>query len=127
MNDEHIREKLNRLADLQAQKDAIRLRKQELIDNILTPDIKQQIADIETEFATTFASIDTGLIMLESEIKTDVLEYGSSVKGQHLRALWTRGRVSWDTRALDGYAVAHPEILPMRKSGDPSVSIRDVR
>jgi hypothetical protein len=37
-----------------------------------------------------------------------------------------KGRVSWDTKALDGYAVAHPEIEKLRIEGAPTVRIAKV-
>ncbi len=41
-------------------------------------------------------------------------------------AVWSKGRETWDTKSLDGYALAHPEIASLRKVGDPSVSIRKI-
>jgi len=49
------------------------------------------------------------------------------VKGRELEAVYVKGRISWDNKALDGYAAAHPEIGAFRKQGDPSVSIRGVK
>ncbi len=41
-------------------------------------------------------------------------------------AIYSKGRMSWDGKRLDGYATAHPEILAFRSEGQPSVSIREV-
>ena len=49
---------------------------------------------------------------------------GETVKGDHLQAVWSKGRASWDDKALMGYTKAHPELLEFRKQGEPSVSIR---
>ena len=123
---DEIKLKLDVLADMMSERDVIELRKKELIDTILTPDIKQQIADIETEFAGKSKAVDENINILTSEIKQLILTGGESVKGDHLHAIWVSGRVSWDTKSLDGYAVAHPEILNLRKEGEPSVSIRKI-
>lgn len=64
---------------------------------------------------------------IEARVKDLVLELGETVKGDQLMAVWTKPRVSWDVKSLDGYAAAHPEILPFRHTGQPSVSIRPVR
>ena len=49
------------------------------------------------------------------------------LKGSLLHAIYAAGRASWDTKALEGYAVAHPEILQFKKVGEPSVSIREMK
>ena len=63
---------------------------------------------------------------MEAEIKELVKATGATVKSTFLMAVYAKGRISWDAKGLDGYAVAHPEILYMRKEGDPSVSIRRI-
>lgn len=119
-----IREKLNRLAELEAQADVLRLHFQGLRDAVLTQEQREQLADIDAEQQTALDAIKGGIDSLTAEIKAEVVGMGATVKGDHLQAVWTKGRVSWDTKALDGYAAGHPELLPFRKEGDPSVSIR---
>lgn len=116
--------KLNRLADLQAQMNLINLRFDELRDSVLSPEQKTQLQDIEDERKTTLESVQVGIASLESEIKEDVAKCGSTVKGAHLQAVFQKGRVKWDDRALAGYAVSHPEITAFRSEGMPSVSLR---
>lgn len=120
-------EKLNRLSDLQAQADVIRLRFQELRDGIMTPEIKAALAEVDAEEATAIEAVSAGIANLTDEIKQEVVAGGSSVKGNFLQAVWMKGRVSWDTKALDGFAAGHPEIVQFRKEGEPSVSIRAVK
>ncbi len=119
--------KLNRLAELQAQADEIRLHFQDLREQIMTPEIKSALAEVDAEEATTLDSVAEGIARLTEEVKQEVLTIGASVKGDHLQAVWNKGRVSWDTKSLDGYAKAHPELLDLRKEGSPSVSIRNVK
>ena len=61
------------------------------------------------------------------KINIGVLEKGESIKGELLQAVFSTGRTTWDTKALVGYAVAHPEIEKLKKVGKPSVSIREVK
>lgn len=118
--------KLNELADLRSSLDTVALEKQAMIDSILTPEIKAKIAKIETEFAGK-GEIATGKAsVLEGEIKELVKTASQTVKGDFLMAVFAKGRVSWDPKSLDGYAVGHPEILNFRKEGDPYVSIRRI-
>jgi hypothetical protein len=120
-------EKLNKLSDLQAQADAIRLHFQDLRENIMTPEIKEALADVDAEEVTTLEAVSAGISSLTDEVKQEVISGGASMKGDYLQAVWSKGRVSWDTKSLDGYAVAHPELTQFRKEGEPSVSIRSVK
>jgi hypothetical protein len=122
----NIREKLDRLANYQAEKDVLNIQKQELLDQVLTLEIRERLAEIEAEFEPRVAAVDENIAALEQEIKQDVLLNGASVRGSFLRAVWNRGRVTWNTKGMDEYAQVHPEILRYRKQGQPYVSIANV-
>ena len=119
-----VKQKLDKLADMYFRRDQVTIQKQKVIDSVLTPEIKKQIADIELEFASATDSINDNIGEIEAEIKNDVIQLGETVKSEFVMAVWSKPRVSWDTKALDGYAIAHPEIAVMRKEGLPSVSLR---
>ena len=118
---------LDQLAELQAQQDVIRLQYQQMRDSILTPEIREQLAEIDAEESTTSEAVNQGIEQLTTAIKGNVLAIGETVKGDKLQAVFMKGRVSWNTKALDGYLAAHPELAQFRKEGDPSVSIRVVK
>jgi len=109
-----------------AQRDVINLQKQELIDQVLTPEIKARLEEIEAEFGGRTEAVEANIAALETEIRQEVLQHGSSVKGAFLRVNWHKGRVTWDTNSLDDYARQHPEIIAYRKQGEPYVSIQKV-
>ena len=117
-------EKLNKIAEYEAECTLLSASKQTMIDGVLTPEIKKALADIEAEFQPKYAGLDANINALTGEIKTDVLAKGETVKGLSMMAVFAKGRVSWDAKALDGYAAGHPEIAQFRKEGEPSVSIR---
>jgi hypothetical protein len=121
-----IAQKLDQLANYQAQKDYFALHKQELIDQVLTPEIKARLDEIEVEFADRLQAANDHIAALEEEIKQDVLRHGASIKGAFLRAVWNKGRVTWDTRALDEFAITHPEVSSYRKQGEPFIRISKV-
>lgn len=124
MTESEIKQKLDTLAEYQSQRDAAMLEKQSLIDAIYTAEIKAHVAEIEAEFSAKTEGVTENIAALEAEIKQAVLEHGASVKGSLFHAVFAKGRVSWDTKSLDGYAAAHPELLSFRKEGEPSVSLR---
>ena len=119
-----IKVDLDELAELLAQKDTLRLEQQALVDSVLTPEIRKQIADIECEFAPKLAELAERTARVEGDVKAGVVLLGQSVKGRRLHAVFNHGRVSWNTRGLDGYLLAHPELAMFRNEGEPSVSIR---
>lgn len=139
-------EKLEKLAELNDFLETFEQRKndtrelldaerQALINSVLTPEILAKVEEIKAEFEPKFAALESdekynvskaAASLLTDEIKAEVIQAGSTVKGSCLQAVYAKGRVSWDTKALDGYAAGHPEIAPFRKEGDPSVSIRKV-
>lgn len=121
-----IKAKLDELADLRSALDTIALEKQAVVDSILTPELKAKLAEIDAEFAGKAEVANGKSATLEAEIKELVKTGAETVKGTFLMAVWNKGRVSWDTKSLDGYAVAHPEILNLRKEGDPTVTIRKI-
>jgi len=124
MNEVEIKQKLDQLAEFQSARDVAMLEKQALLDEIYTAEIKARMAEIEAEFAGKTETVNENIAALEAEIKQAIIVHGASVKGSFLHAVFAKGRVSWDTKSLDGYATAHPELLSFRKEGEPSVSIR---
>jgi chromosome segregation ATPase len=88
--------------------------------------IAQRKAEIEVEFSGKAEAVDENIKKLTEEIKSDVLTMGVSVKGKYYQGIYVKGRVTWDTSKMDGYAVGHPEVLFMRKEGDPSCTIRKI-
>lgn len=108
------------ISDIEAQK-------QVLIERVLTPEIKDLLAEIDAEFDPKVADLKRTLSILEAQIKEQVIIAGQTVKGSLHQFVFSKPRVSWDTKLLDGYAMAHPEILHFRKEGNPSVSVRGVK
>jgi hypothetical protein len=119
-----IAEMLNRLVGLYADRDSLEAQKQALIDQVLPPEIKSRLNDIEAEFVQKAEAAAANIESLESEVKAATLAHGESVRAAGIQAVWNKGRQSWDSKGLTGYGEAHPEILQFRKEGDPSVTIR---
>lgn len=118
------KEKLNELSELKSQLSLKNADKQALIDSVMTQEIKDKIREIEDEFSENTEHITQKMTLLEQDIRNEVSKLGETVKGDYLMAVFSKGRTSWDTRAMDGYIITHPELEQFRKVGDPSVSIR---
>lgn len=83
---------------------------------------------LQDEYQPLIDAAQSKLSELESNAKTAVIARGESVKIDGLSISFVKGRVSWDTKALDGYAAAHPEIEQFCKvtAVGPSVSLKVV-
>jgi hypothetical protein len=124
MNESETKQLLDELAELRAQNAQLVAEKQARYEQIVTPEIKAALEALEAEFAPSFDNVSASINEKETAVKSAVLELGKTVKGAILQAVFSKGRVSWDTKALDGYAVANPDVLQFKKEGAPSVSIR---
>ena len=120
---EELTAQLDQLANFLAQRDVLSLQKKELIDQVMTPEIKARLEEIESEFAGKVEAVEANIEALEGEVRQAALRHGSSVRGSFLRVVWHKGRITWDNKSLDQYAELHPEISAYRKQGDPYVSI----
>jgi hypothetical protein len=121
-----IASKLDQLADLHNQQDRLSGDKQALVDQVLTPEVRERLAEIETEFESKSEIAGVKIATLEAEIKAEVLAQRETVKGGKFQAVWNKGRQSWDDKGLTAYAESHPEVMQFRKQGEPSVTIRKV-
>lgn len=122
---QHVTEKLERLSNLRAAADVARLDYEGKRAGILKQ-VQAELDALEVEYKPLLESVDENIASLETEIKTEVLLHGESVQGGTFRAVYTKGRISWDGNGIEKYAELHPEILHYRKQGAPSVSLRIV-
>lgn len=117
-------DKLNKLTTLKASVGALDAEKKAAIDLILTPELRQKIADIEAEFEPKYLGLNNNIKTLEADIKADVIESGETVKGDFLECTYAKGRVSWDSKGLDTAIKVLPQLDQFRKQGKPYATIR---
>lgn len=117
---------LDDLANARSKRTEFELEKQRMIDEVMTDEIKQKLADIDAELQPQFDNVDSAIQVLENSAKALGVDFGKTVKATFLQAVYYKGRQSWDNKALDGYAKAHPEILEFKKQGDPYVAIKSI-
>ncbi len=120
---EQVAEKLKRLTNLHAAADLTRL-DYEAKRKELFKQIQAELDALDSEYTPLLKAAEANIASLENEIRTDVLLHGESVQAGAYRAVFTRGRVSWDNLGIEKYASSHPELLKFRKQGEPSVALR---
>jgi hypothetical protein len=118
--------KLNQLTELQAQLTVLNMDTANAKAVILAP-VQPALEALNAAHVAKSETIEQAIAALTDEIKRDVLAHGESMKGEHLQAVFVKGRTTWDGKRLEGYAAAHTEILAFRTVGEPSVTIRGVR
>ncbi len=121
------------MALLRLSKTKVATKLDELAAARLKVGVLQELFEAEVQKSPKLVSIQAHLkneteaaAKLEAAIKTAVLHYGETIKGNQLQAVWSAGRTSWDSKGLSGYAVAQPEIEKFRTVGQPTISFRKV-
>jgi 5-methylcytosine-specific restriction endonuclease McrA len=123
IEEERIIDELNELDELESQLQALEAKREERETQILTPEIQEQLNAINEEFSNKTKPLSKSIMDLRKRIKDRVEQYGLKVKGNGLQAVFRKGSIRWDTKALDEYAKTHPEILQFRLVGKASATI----
>lgn len=125
-NESEVQEKLERLLDARYAADALRLRMQQMIDEVLTPEQRRIIEDIKEEFHADIEAAQACADLQEAELKEMARALGKSVRSQRAQIVYSAGRVSWDNDSLS--AIAQTEefawLSKFRREGAPVISIR---
>lgn len=125
-NAQTIKTKIEELTQVKSAADVTRLDYEQKRTEILKA-VQEELNALDAEYNPLLEAAATRAATLETEVRQDVMKFGASVKGSKLYAVYVRGRVSWDTKELDHYALTHPEVSAFRKEGAPSVSLRNVK
>jgi hypothetical protein len=88
---------------------------------------REAIANLEEGMKSDTQSLDMELTYLKQQIEEIVLEQGSTMRSDKMMAVYYKGKVSWDSKLLEGLALAYPEIEKCRSFGKPYVQYREVK
>jgi len=93
-------------------------------ETITLEEMLAEYRDLRVEFAPALAAMTE----LETRIKAHVRETGETlaIDGASVTARPGAKRATWDGKALDGYAAAHPEIMAFKRESvtAPVVTIK---
>ena len=123
----NVTELMQKLEDARARLDLLQADVAALKDKAVPAEVKLALAEIDAEHEDALNAAAEAYAAAEKAAKDAIAEHGESVKGQFLQAVWGKPRVTWDAKALDGYALNHPELFAFRKEGAPTVSIRAIK
>jgi len=100
------------------------IEKQTVIEDILGPEILQKITLVEETFDQKIQQISERNTAIYDTVKGETLSMGKTISGNNHMMCFVPGKISWDTKRLEGYSAAHPEILSFRIEGAPYVQMR---
>lgn len=89
--------------------------------------VKDELDALHAELDPLVSAAEGDLSAVEAALKQEIIAAGVTVKGEHYMAVFNKPRVTWDTAKLEGLALAHPEILALKKMGEPTVTIREIK
>ena len=111
-------------------------------DHVKIDEVLKQLRQMHDERAATIADLEGQISFIQTElnrirkplndlaetIKDLVLREGRTIEAHGVKVSFRNGytRASWDGKLLDGFAMAHPEILAARKESvvSPSASVK---
>lgn len=100
--------------------------RKEMVESLIPPEVKEKMEEIIAEYKPKLEGLEHKRDALERELKAATIARGFTIKGNFHAFTFVKGRTTWDSKSLEGYAAAHPEILAFRKIGEPSVSVKKV-
>lgn len=122
MDEKDLQQRMDELADIEIQRDMIVAEKETLKQNRIPVNLQIELQEIEEEFAPRLESVELNIKSRKDQLQFMLKEYAKSVKSQYYT--WSfEPVIEWDVKALDGYALNHPEILWMRKEGKPKTRL----
>ena len=121
-----VEEMLDLLDEYKCALEVQRMDMAKLKDAAIPADVAAKLAEIDAEFAPAIEAGEAAIVELEGKIKAATLEAGATVKGKAFMAVWNKGRVSWDSKKLDGMMILVPQLKDARKEGEPTITIRKI-
>jgi hypothetical protein len=82
-------------------------------------DIQVKLEEIDMEFEPQMKAVEEEVKAKKDTLQKLLKDYGKPIKSTYYSYTYKDGKPEWNTDALDGYALTHPEILWMRKDGAP--------
>ncbi len=86
--------------------------------------VRAQLDALEAKYAADLEDAARAVEELEAEVRAEVLQVGKSARLGGVQAIYYRGAITWDGKALQLYVQSHPELERFRKVGQPRVVIK---
>ncbi len=118
MEDKELIEMMDTLADTEVQLDLIISEKETLKKKQIPINIQAELEAIDLEFIDKIKYVEDNIKARRDQLQILLKENAKSIKSKYYSFSYKPPKPEWNTDALDGYALTHPEILWMRKDGE---------
>lgn len=123
-NTTSIKRALFKLSQLREKYAIAAERKQAEVEEAMTATVRSRLSAIDRRYDGKLETARAKMEALELAIKEATVAHGESVKGEAVAAIFNKGRITWDTSKLMGYAEAHPAVKKFMSIGAPFAAIR---
>lgn len=86
--------------------------------------VQPQLDAIDADMTPRLKQLAERMAAAELAVKQAVLTYGRTYTRGRVKVTYSRGRVTFDSKGMQQYALTHPEVEQFKKVGKPIVSIR---
>jgi len=115
MDEKELQEKMDELADTEIQRDMVVAERETLRQKQIPIQVQAELEQIDEEFAPKIEQIELNIKARKEQLQALLKEYARPVKSKYYN--WSyEEEVTYDAKAMDGYALNHPEILWMRST-----------
>jgi len=90
----------------------------------ITAKVRPELDALDAELLPHVKALREELARLEALLKEGVRAAGRSYQHRGFRVVYARGRVTFDNKGLQQYAITHPEVNRFRKVGEPLAYLR---
>lgn len=122
MNNKEVVVLMNKYMNTKSELARLESDKKKLTDEAMPKDVREKIAEIEAEFEGKSEKGQKDLEQLEESIKNGIVSLRESLVVKGLKATYHPGRVTWDSKGLEGLLKSNPEIAkviaPLKKQGN---------
>ena len=109
---------------LTAKNNAIKIAEVSL-DEFVLASIPEEARNKIDEQKKHIENMKTEAFEIAATVKDQIIEIGKTVTVEGMAsAIYVKGRTSWDSKLLEGLAIAIPELEKAKKVGNPSVRIK---
>jgi Protein of unknown function, DUF len=104
---------------------AIALRQEDLARRLdILARVQPEIDALDAEMSARLKPLEAEIARLEALLKEGVRAAGRTFAYKGIRVTYARGRVTFDNKGLQAYALQNPEVNEFRKVGQPTVYLR---
>lgn len=126
MKVEEIQKLLDQLSESYDALDILRKSELDSVNKVMPPEVRQEIDAVHAEYAPKVSTAMNRIHGLEGLILGEVIKHEATISGRRHKAIFQRGKITWDTKKLNELSQRFYQILGAKKQGKSSARITRV-